>query len=221
MREALYRFIHARYTEVLAALPVALLLIGLLIAVGIDSYIQKRQKRIMLIICALVFSLIAQNLLDHLLTVGRPRILLRRVVDIYGYSIRPVILLLFLYIVSPKKPGRAGWILIGANAAIHLTALFTDICFTIDGDNLFQGGWPVLKDSCLITSLILLGQLVYSMFRNYRSSGHIGIRNVRERLEKQCGGTLTLESRPGEGTTVTLFVPRMKDEPAGQGGRAS
>ena len=36
---------------------------------------------------------------------------------------------------------------------------------------------------------------------------HIGIRNVRERLEKQCGGSLHVESRPGEGTLVTLFVP--------------
>lgn len=35
---------------------------------------------------------------------------------------------------------------------------------------------------------------------------HIGIRNVRERLEKQCGGWLKIESQPGEGTTVTLFI---------------
>ena len=52
MREAVYQFIHAHYMEVLAVLPMAFLLIGLLIAVGIDSYIQKQQKRIMLSICA-------------------------------------------------------------------------------------------------------------------------------------------------------------------------
>jgi len=170
MREVIYRFLHPHYLEVLAVLPPTLLMAGLFIAVGIDSYIQKRQKRIMLIICALVFSLIAQNLLDHLLTVGTPRIMFRRVVDIYGYSIRPVILLLMLSIVKPKKPGKAAWVLIGVNAAIHLTALFTDICFTIDGDNMFQGGWPLLKNSCLITSLILLGQLVYTTFRDYDPS---------------------------------------------------
>jgi hypothetical protein len=107
MKEALYRFIHGHYPEVLAAGPVTLLLIGLLIAVGIDSYIQKWQKQIMLTICALVFSLIVQNVMDNWLALGKPMIMLRRVVDIYGYSIRPVILLLFLYIVSPKRPGRA------------------------------------------------------------------------------------------------------------------
>ena len=170
MREALFQFIHAHYIEVLAVLPMTFLLIGLLIAVGIDSYIQKWQKRIMLTICAMVFSLIVQNLFDHLVTIGPPRIMLRRVVDVYGYSIRPVILLLFLYIVSPKKPGGAHWALIGVNAGIHLTALFTNICFTIDEENRFQGGWPVLKDSCLIVSLILLGLLVWSTFRDYHPS---------------------------------------------------
>ena len=167
MHEALYRFIHARYTEILAALPVTLLLIGLFIAVGSDAYLQKRHKRTMLLICTLVFSLIAQNLMDHLLTIGEPMIMLRRVVDIYGYSIRPVILLLFLSIISRNKPRKAYWALVGINAGIHLTALFTDICFTIDANNMFQGGYPVLKDSCLITSLILLGMLVWSTFRDY------------------------------------------------------
>ena len=138
MREALFQFIQTYYTGVLSILPSTLLLIGLLIAVGIDSYIQKWQKQIMLIICALVFSLIVQNVLDDWLTFGEPRIMLRRVVDIYGYSIRPVILLLFLYIVSPRKPGRAHWALIGVNAGIHLTALFTDICFTSTRETCFR-----------------------------------------------------------------------------------
>ncbi len=39
---------------------------------------------------------------------------------------------------------------------------------------------------------------------------HIGIRNVRERVEKLCSGTLTLESRIGEGTTVTIRIPERK-----------
>lgn len=170
MHEAIYQFIHAHYTEILAVFPMVLLLIGLFIAVGIDQYIQKQKKRIMLIICALVFSLIAQNFLDNWLTYGTPMILLRKAIDIYGYSIRPVILLLFLYIVSPHKPSRLWWVLIGFNAGIHLTALFTDICFTIDENNMFQGGWPVLKNSCLIASVMLLGALIFSTLHDYRPS---------------------------------------------------
>jgi hypothetical protein len=36
---------------------------------------------------------------------------------------------------------------------------------------------------------------------------HIGIKNVRERIETLCGGTLTIQSAPGAGTTVTIRIP--------------
>ena len=36
---------------------------------------------------------------------------------------------------------------------------------------------------------------------------HIGISNVRDRIESMCGGTLSVESTPGEGTCVTIRVP--------------
>jgi len=37
---------------------------------------------------------------------------------------------------------------------------------------------------------------------------HIGINNVRLRLSSQCGGSLKIESKPGEGTTATIIVPK-------------
>ena len=37
---------------------------------------------------------------------------------------------------------------------------------------------------------------------------HIGVRNVRGRIEKLCGGTLTIESEPDKGTTVTIHIPK-------------
>lgn len=37
---------------------------------------------------------------------------------------------------------------------------------------------------------------------------HIGIRNVRERLQVMCGGTLTLESQPGHGTKALIQIPK-------------
>ena len=40
---------------------------------------------------------------------------------------------------------------------------------------------------------------------------HIGIRNVRERLEKMCRGTMTIDSRPGEGTKIILSIPDSKE----------
>ena len=40
--------------------------------------------------------------------------------------------------------------------------------------------------------------------------GHIGIQNVRERLGKICGGTLSVRSTVGEGTTVVICLPKEK-----------
>ena len=37
---------------------------------------------------------------------------------------------------------------------------------------------------------------------------HIGIENVRRRIELLCGGTLTLESAPGEGALATIAIPK-------------
>lgn len=39
-------------------------------------------------------------------------------------------------------------------------------------------------------------------------SDHVGIRNVRSRLEILCHATLTVESEPGQGTTVTITIPK-------------
>jgi len=43
-------------------------------------------------------------------------------------------------------------------------------------------------------------------------SGGYGLQAMRERVEA-CGGTLTLESDPGEGTTVVITIPLSNEEP--------
>ena len=41
---------------------------------------------------------------------------------------------------------------------------------------------------------------------------HIGIRNVRERLQMMCGGTLTVESEVGRGTVALIRIPKEGNE---------
>ncbi len=41
---------------------------------------------------------------------------------------------------------------------------------------------------------------------------HIGIANIRTRIESMCDGTLTINSIPGAGTTATIWIPKEEKE---------
>ena len=141
--------------------PVALQLIGLCFALLVDPYIVRKHRRIMLMIVALVFSLILQNYLDfRMQRAGMSRV--RTWVSIFGYSVRPLILVLFFYIVDDRRRHWPGWVLVGINAAIHLTALFSGICFTIDGNNGFLRG-PLGFTCHAVSALLLIGLVAVSI----------------------------------------------------------
>ena len=148
--------------------PLLLLLLGLGFTVLIDPYIQKKQKRTMLIIAALCLTLVAQNYWDYALTIGQPQLTLRTIVTIYGYSVRPVILILFLYILQPARRRWYWWVLAGLNAAVYLTALFSPVSFRIDKGNFYFGG--PLAPSCLVVSMLLLIHLLIQTFRSRRTA---------------------------------------------------
>ena len=42
---------------------------------------------------------------------------------------------------------------------------------------------------------------------------HIGIKNVRNRLETMVGGSLEIQSKIGEGTVATIRIPKNLPEP--------
>ena len=149
-------------------LPLVLTLGGLAFAIAVDSYFGKRQKRIFLLILGLVLLLIFQNYTEALTVGGTSRILQRTLLSILGYSLRPAILLLFCYLLEPKHSLWPGWILVGLNAAIHATALFSHLCFWIDQNNAYQGG-PLSK-TCLVVSLILLAALFWLTIRKSRQN---------------------------------------------------
>lgn len=156
-------------------LPLLLQLVGLSLVVLIDPYIRKKHKKVMLLIVVFVFSLLMQNYVGYLMDINGKMPFARTVVSIYGYSVRPMILVLFYYIVGKQKSYRFAWILIGLNTAIHLTALFSDVCFRIDESNHFFRG--PLGFSCHIVSAVLLAYLVYL--------------TVKENVREWNWGTLT------------------------------
>ena len=149
--------------------PLLLLLLGLAFIVGIDPYIRREHRRTMLIIAVLCLTLIAQNYWDYVLAVGQPRPMVRTMVSIYGYAVRPVILILFLYIVEPEGKRWYWWVLAGLNGAVYLTALFSPVSFWIDQGNFYHAG--PLGSSCFIISMILLTNLLIQSLRSHRSAG--------------------------------------------------
>ncbi len=153
------------HVERLLVMTLLLQLIGLGFAVVVDPYIQKKQKRSMLIIIVLVISLIFQNLLGYWLDDRGNSPLMRTVVGIYGYTVRPAILGVFFYIVGTEVKGRLLWGMIALNGLIHMTALFSGICFRITPYNHFVRG--PLGYSCHMVSALLLLNLVYVTFKEY------------------------------------------------------
>ena len=152
--------------DLTALLPLLIQLVGLVFAVLVDSYLDKRQKRVMLIVAALAFALVVENYLEYLMEMRVSLRYPRTVAAIIGYAIRPAILALFCHIVSPRRSHWRAWVMVGLNAAIHSTALFSGICFRINEENHYKGG--PLQYACVFFSAILLVDLVYLSWKEYR-----------------------------------------------------
>ena len=147
-------------SEYIILIPLLFQIVGLGIAVCVDPYIEKHHKKIMLFIVLLVLSLTVQNVSEYTLAKHVAMPYVRTIVAVYGYCVRPLIILLFFYILDYGKRHTVLWILTAINALIYLTALFTDkISFYIRSDNHFMRG--PLSFTCHTVSIVLLGFLSY------------------------------------------------------------
>jgi len=143
---------------------------GLVQAVTIDPYITNRNRKLLLIIalCCFImlfwgqFSWIAEHNND---------VQLRLAMSITGYSMRPFIIMCFILIIYDGKLKKYLWALVGLNALIHLTAFFTDICFTITPDNHFFRG--PLGFTCAIISFLMLAFYSWASIVRYRKNRKI------------------------------------------------
>ena len=144
------------YTNLITTLPSLFAMIGLVFAVVVDRYVTRQQRILMIIIIILVVSLILQNYMEYRQVVSdNPNIQLRVAESVFGYAVRPVIIVMFLEIISVGRDLLMPWILAGTNVAIYVTAFFSDVCFTITPNNHFQRG--PFGYTCHIISAILIG----------------------------------------------------------------
>ena len=137
--------------------PIILQIVGLFLAVLIDPYIKIRDRRIMLAITGLVFSLVVQNCADYI-SDQLEMDTLRTIATVWGYSVRPVILLLFISLLNNKKNYRILIGLVMVNAAVFFSAFFSRISFWIEDGHFHRG---TLGYTCHIISLIMLAYFFY------------------------------------------------------------
>lgn len=150
---------------IILIVPLLLQLTELTFAVLVDPYIRREKKVVMMTIVVVIFSLIVQNFTEHMLDFDGTMPYVRTLVGIYGYSIRPVVLVLLYYIVDMERRYHFAWLLIGVNMVIHLTALFSGVCFRIDSNDRFQRG--PLGYSCHIVSGVMLVYFLFLTIREY------------------------------------------------------
>lgn len=153
--------------SILAA-PV-MLTVMLVFFVLASTYIGRERRRVLLVMCALMLVLIAQNYWDMLLQGRYVNIPMRTLVSVIGYILRPVILTLFCHVVHPRGRFRAAWTLTVLNAAVYLTAFFSPITFWISKNNHFNQG--PLRYTCHLISGILLFYLLFLSVRRFRAAG--------------------------------------------------
>jgi len=149
-----------------AALPLALLLIGMVFAVIMDSFITPKHKLVFYMIFILASCLIIQNSMAELLPDEWRSILFLTTNSIIGYSIRPVLLVLFLIIVDPDRKYLSEWVLVVANMMLYVTAYFSPLTFYYLEHSVWIPG--PLRNVCLFLCIFLLGELVYFTVRKYR-----------------------------------------------------
>ena len=150
--------------------PLLFLLVGLTITVVTDPYVSRKHRRVMGVIIVLSFILIAQNIGEDYLAAGELRWFWRTTLAICGYTLRPVFLILFLYIIQPEKKHLLAWGLAIVNWGIYMTAYFSHLCFWISSGNGFFRG--PLAFTCLYVSVILLGDLLVQSIRNNQTGGN-------------------------------------------------
>ena len=152
-------------------LPI-LALVGLAFAVLVDSYVEKRIKRIMLSIAAIVLSLIVENIAANAMVAAWDPsfVTVKTAMSAYNYIMRPVVIMLFICIVWDDPRRRLLWTLPVLNTAVYLTSLFAPWTFRTSEDGYFYRG-PLGYTAHWTCLALLLCLLVVTLVKYRRVKG--------------------------------------------------
>lgn len=100
---------NAMRTELNILVPLCFCLLGLFLVVLIDPYIQKTERRIMLIIMAMTGALMIDQFVSFYSEIVAPNYIIRAITSIIAYSLRPAILVMFCCIVDRESRHIVEW----------------------------------------------------------------------------------------------------------------
>jgi len=129
-------------------------LLGVFLFSVTDRFVNKKRRKIYIALVLTVISLIFQNYIENYLIEYAINVTLRTFISVYGYTVRPVIIALFIYLVSPEKKHIPVDILAVINFLVYTTAFYSELSVSFSQDNHFHGG--PLRYTCLVISAILL-----------------------------------------------------------------
>ena len=153
-----------------------LVLIGLAFAVAVDPYVKKPVKRVMLLIDAIETTIILACCVSNGLEAAwvPAYVTPQTALSVYCYIMRPVIIVLFIYVIWDDPRRRLFWIPAGLNAAVYLTTFFRHWTFHITPEGNFIRG-AMGYTAHWIGILLLLCQLNIALSQSRKIEG-------RERL---------------------------------------
>ena len=100
--ELVKQFLSQDVIDLLAsALPPVLILLGLAVAVRIDAHVGRKQKKALWWVIVFSLCLVVQNILPEYIPYEVEYKTIHITLSALGYSLRPIILLLYIMIVSP------------------------------------------------------------------------------------------------------------------------
>lgn len=144
--------------------PTLLQMVGLILLVQLSSYIKAEYRRRMIAACTLVITMIMKDYLTSVFSFSFPSPRMLFLVRLYGYIAQPVILALFVNLSGRNRKLRFPWILVGVNAAVYLTALFSRVVFWVDEDcRLYTGVLSYLSPAVSILLLFIIASLSFRM----------------------------------------------------------
>ena len=143
-------------------------MLGVFLFCLLDRFVDKKRKNIYILLVVCVISLIFQNFIEYYLIEYKVSITARTFISVFGYTIRPVIIGLFITLVAPEKKHYPVYGLILLNFLVYTTAFYSKLSISFSEDNHFIGG--PLRFTCLVVSLILVAYSLIIILIEFRKS---------------------------------------------------